>query len=258
VKQVLTQRNMPVPPRLNSFFHFMRFGNAMLDKVASWRGELKFHRDVVFAPGAYDVLDADASQGKLLLASHLGDVEACRALAQLEGSRVINALVFSDNAQRFKQIMTEMAPQAGVNLMPVTDIGPDTAIAIKEKLERGEWVAIVGDRIAVTPQRGGDWRVIWSSFMGQPAPFPQGPFILASILRCPVVLIYALRQQGALTIHCEPFADPLLLPRGERQQALQQAVDRYAQRLEHYALMSPLDWFNFFDFWHLPDAKEKE
>ncbi|MEP8683099.1 glycosyltransferase [Enterobacter ludwigii] len=258
VKQVLTQRNMPVPPHLNSFFHFMRFGNAMLDKVASWRGELKFHRDVVFAPGAYDVLDADASQGKLLLASHLGDVEACRALAQLEGSRVINALVFSDNAQRFKQIMTEMAPQAGVNLMPVTDIGPDTAIAIKEKLERGEWVAIVGDRIAVTPQRGGDWRVIWSSFMGQPAPFPQGPFILASILRCPVVLIYALRQQGALTIHCEPFADPLLLPRGERQQALQQAVDRYAQRLEHYALMSPLDWFNFFDFWHLPDAKEKE
>lgn len=258
VKQVLTQRNMPVPPRLNSFFHFMRFGNAMLDKVASWRGELKFHRDVVFAPGAYDVLDADASQGKLLLASHLGDVEACRALAQLEGSKVINALVFSDNAQRFKQIMTEMAPQAGVNLMPVTDIGPDTAIAIKEKLERGEWVAIVGDRIAVTPQRGGDWRVIWSSFMGQPAPFPQGPFILASILRCPVVLIYALRQQGALTIHCEPFADPLLLPRGERQQALQQAVDRYAQRLEHYALMSPLDWFNFFDFWHLPDAKEKE
>lgn len=258
VKQVLTQRNMPVPPRLNSFFHFMRFGNAMLDKVASWRGELKFHRDVVFAPGAYDVLDADASQGKLLLASHLGDVEACRALAQLEGSRVINALVFSDNAQRFKQIMTEMAPQAGVNLMPVTDIGPDTAIAIKEKLERGEWVAIVGDRIAVTPQRGGDWRVIWSSFMGQPAPFPQGPFILASILRCPVVLIYALRQQDALTIHCEPFADPLLLPRGERQQALQQAVDRYAQRLEHYALMSPLDWFNFFDFWHLPDAKEKE
>ncbi len=70
--------------------------------------------------------------------------------------------------------MSEMAPQAGVNLMSVTDIGPDTAIAIKEKLERGEWVAIVGDRIAVNPQRGGEWRVIWSPFMGQPAPFPQG------------------------------------------------------------------------------------
>ncbi|EHN8906270.1 glycosyltransferase family 2 protein [Enterobacter asburiae] len=258
VKQELRQRNMPVPPRLNSFFHFMRFGNAMLDKVASWRGELKFDRDVVFAPGASETLNIAAPQGKLLLASHLGDVEACRALAQLDGSKTITALVFSENAQRFKQIMSEMAPQAGVNLMSVTDIGPDTAIAIKEKLERGEWVAIVGDRIAVNPQRGGEWRVIWSPFMGQPAPFPQGPFILASILRCPVVLIFALRQQGKLVLHSEPFADPLRLPRGERQQALQDTVDRYAQRLEHYALMSPLDWFNFFDFWHLPESREKE
>ncbi len=258
VKHELRQRNMPVPPRLNSFFHFMRFGNAMLDKVASWRGELKFDRDVVFAPGASEALDIAAPQGKLLLASHLGDVEACRALAQLDGSKTITALVFSENAQRFKQIMSEMAPQAGVNLMSVTDIGPDTAIAIKEKLERGEWVAIVGDRIAVNPQRGSEWRGIWSPFMGQPAPFPQGPFILASILRCPVVLIFALHQRGKLVLHCEPFADPLRLPRGERQQALQETVDRYAQRLEHYALMSPLDWFNFFDFWHLPESREKE
>ena len=258
VKQELRQRSMPVPSRLNSFFHFMRFGNAMLDNGARWRGELKLHRDIVFAPGASEALNIAAPQGKLLLASHLGDVEACRALAQLEGSKIINALVFSENAQRFKQIMSEMAPEAGVNLMSVTDIGPDTAIAIKEKLERGEWVAIVGDRIAVNPQRGGEWRVIWSRFMGQPAPFPQGPFILASILRCPVVLIFALRQQGKLVLHCEPFADPLRLPRGERQQALQDTVDRYAQRLEHYALMSPLDWFNFFDFWHLPESSEKE
>uniref|UniRef100_A0A8H9YV55 Glycosyltransferase family 2 protein n=1 Tax=Pseudomonas tritici TaxID=2745518 RepID=A0A8H9YV55_9PSED len=258
VKQMLADRQLPTPPRLNSFFHFMRFGYSMLDKVASWRGELKLNQDVVFAPGARAALDVDAPQGKLLLASHLGDVEACRAMAQLDGSKVINALVFSENAQRFKQIMEEMAPDAGLNLMPVTDIGPDTAIALKEKLDRGEWVAIVGDRIAVNPQRGGDWRVIWSEFMGHPAPFPQGPFILASILRCPVLLIFALRQQEKLHIHCEPFADPLLLPRGERQQALQRTVDRYAERLEHYALMSPLDWFNFFDFWHLPDAKEKE
>jgi len=258
VKRMLAQRQLPAPPRLNSFFHFMRFGYSMLDKVASWRGELKLNLDVVFAPGAREALDVDAPQGKLLLASHLGDVEACRAMAQLDGSKVINALVFSENAQRFKQIMEEMAPDAGLNLMPVTDIGPDTAIALKEKLDRGEWVAIVGDRIAVNPQRGGDWRVIWSEFMGHPAPFPQGPFILASILRCPVLLIFALRQQDKLHIHCEPFADPLILPRGERQQALQHTVDRYAERLEHYALMSPLDWFNFFDFWHLPDAKEKE
>lgn len=258
VSQTLAQRQQPTPARLNSFFHFLRFGQAMLDKVASWRGELKLHQHVTFAPGAREVLDSAAPQGKLLLASHLGDVEVCRALAQREGHHTINALVFSDNARRFKQIMQEMAPEAGLNLISVTDIGPETAILLKEKLERGEWIAIVGDRLAINPQRGGEWRVVWSEFMGQPAPFPQGPFILAAILRCPVVLIYALQQQQTLRIHCEPFADPLILPRNGRQQALQQAVDRYAQRLEHYALQSPLDWFNFFDFWRLPDTKGKE
>lgn len=213
---------------------------------------------MLFAPGAEAALDVRDPRGKLLLASHLGDVEVCRALAKIEGYKTINALVFSENAQRFKQIMQEMAPQAGINLMPVTDIGPETAILLKEKLDNGEWVAIVGDRIAVNPQRGGDWRVCWSPFMGQPAPFPQGPFILASILRCPVNLIFALRQHGKLHIHCETFADLLLLPRGERQQALQNAIDHYAARLEHYALQSPLDWFNFFDFWQLPEIQDKE
>ncbi|HGK4674448.1 glycosyltransferase family 2 protein [Kluyvera genomosp. 2] len=258
VRSRLTARQMPVPANLTSYQHFLRFGNAMLDKIAGWRGELQLGRDVVFSPGAEAALHADDTRGKLLLASHLGDVEVCRALAQRQGSKTINALVFSENAQRFKQIMQEMAPQAGINLMPVTDIGPETAILLKEKLDRGEWIAIVGDRIAVNPQRGGEWRVCWSRFMDQPAPFPQGPFILASILRCPVVLLFALRQAEKLHIHCEPFADPLLLARATRQEALQQAIDRYAQRLEHYALQSPLDWFNFFDFWQLPDPQNKE
>lgn len=258
VREQLAARQMPIPPTLTSYRHFQRFGEAMLDKIASWRGELQFGRDVVFTTGAEETLNISDPRGKLLLVSHLGDVEACRALAQLQGGKTINALVFSENAQRFKQIMTEMAPQAGLNLMPVNDIGPDTAILLQEKLDRGEWIAIVGDRIAVNPQRGGEWRVCWSRFMGQAAPFPQGPFILAAILRCPVNLLFALRQQGKLRIYCEPFADPLLLPRADRQQALQHIIDRYAERLEHYALQSPLDWFNFFDFWRLPDPKDKE
>ncbi|WP_432700865.1 glycosyltransferase family 2 protein [Kluyvera cryocrescens] len=258
VRTELLAHQQPIPANLSSYRHFLRFGEAMLDKIAGWRGELQFGRDVVFAPDAEAALDEASPRGKLLLVSHLGDVEVCRALAQRAGSKTINALVFSDNAQRFKHIMQEMAPQAGLNLLPVTDIGPDTAILLKEKIDRGEWIAIVGDRIAVNPQRGGEWRVCWSRFMGQDAPFPQGPFILASLLRCPVDLLFALRQQGKLRIYCEPFADPLLLPRADRQQTLQQTIDRYAERLEHYALRSPLDWFNFFDFWRLPDTKDKE
>jgi predicted LPLAT superfamily acyltransferase len=249
------QRQVALPPRLNSYRHFLRFAGAMLDKVASWRGDLRWGRDIDFAPGAEAVIRAPAGQGKLILASHLGDIEACRAMAQKVSGLVINALVFTDNARRFRAVLETIAPQAGVNLMPVSDIGPETAILLQQKLDAGEWVAIVGDRTAVNPQRGGERRVIWSDFLGRAAPFPQGPFVLAAALRCPVLLMFALQQQGKLRIHCEPFADPLLLPRAQRQQALQQAVDHYAERLAHYALLAPLDWFNFFDFWTLPEQQ---
>lgn len=255
VGDVARQRQLTLPAPLGSYRHFLRFGQAMLGKVASWRGDLRWGRDIDFAPGAEETLRASAGSGggKLILASHLGEIEACRALAQRLSGLTINALVFTDNAARFQHMMQRIAPQASSHLIPVSNIGPETAILLRQKLDAGEWVAIVGDRTAINRQRGGVRRVIWSVFMGRQAPFPQGPFVLAAALRCPVLLMFALREQGMLRIHCEPFADPLDLPRQNRQQALQQAVDLYARRLEHYALRAPLDWFNFFDFWQLPD-----
>lgn len=259
VKTVAAQKNQPLPARMTSFHHFLRFGEAMLQKIASWRGDLRWGKEIDFAAGAEQALAAGQPGGRLILASHLGDIEACRALAQQVSGLVINALVFTDNAERFRQVMDEIAPEASKHVIPVSNIGPETAILLQQKLDAGEWVAIVGDRTAVNRQRGGVRRVIWSNFLGKPAPFPQGPFVLAAALRCPVLLMFALREQGQLKLHCEPFADPLLLPRATRQQALQDAVDRYAARLEHHALIAPLDWFNFFDFWQLPDQpQEKE
>ncbi|NIE51086.1 glycosyltransferase family 2 protein [Pantoea sp. Ap-870] len=258
VQAVAHQQQIALPRPLSSYCHFLRFGNSMLDKVASWRGDLQWGRDIDFAPGAEAVIRGAEGKGQLILASHLGDIEACRAMAKQVSGLVINALVFTDNAQRFRAVLESIAPQAGVNLLPVSDIGPDTAILLQQKLDAGEWVAIVGDRTAVQRQRGGERRVVWSEFMGQPAPFPQGPFVLAAALRCPVLLMFALRQQGKLRVHCEAFADPLPLPRNGRQQALQAAVDRYAARLQHHALLAPLDWFNFYDFWALPEEEQRD
>ncbi|MCZ5830782.1 glycosyltransferase family 2 protein, partial [Escherichia coli] len=67
------RQHQPQAAKLNSYQHFLRFGNAMLDKIASWRGELQLGRDVLFAPGAEAALNVSDPRGKLLLASHLGD-----------------------------------------------------------------------------------------------------------------------------------------------------------------------------------------
>lgn len=245
------RQNVSLPYRLTTFGHFMRFGGAMLNKLASWQGKLQ---NVTLMDEALCEAQIASGRGTLILASHLGDIESCRAIASLNQRVVVNALVFTQHAARFNQVMKEVNPQANVNLIQVSDMGPETAILLQEKLDAGEWVAMVGDRTSAGQHQRGEpqARVIYSTFLGHPAPFPQGPFILAAALGAPVFLMLGLEYAGRLNIHFEPFADPLILPRATRREVLQQVVDRYAGRLEHYCLRAPHDWFNFFDFWQSP------
>ena len=73
--------------------------------------------------------------------------------------------------------------------------------------------------------------------------------ILASLLECPVYLFFCLREGERYRIYCEPFAERIVLPRGERVPRLRDYLQQYARRLEAYCLSGPYQWFNFYDFW---------
>lgn len=236
---------LPEEPR-SSFRHFLRFGEAALDKLAGWRGDIAPERVELVGREHHEAAIRNG-QGLLLLGSHLGDLELCRALGTRLGQVRINALVFTRHAARFNALLQQINPGSGLNLIHVQEMGADTAILLKEKIEAGEWVVIVGDRTSVTREK----RVVWADFLGAPAPFPLGPFALASVLACPVYLMFGLKEQGRFRVHFEPFAERLRLPRAEREAALRHWVQAYADRLQHHCLQAPLDWFNFFDFWQL-------
>ncbi|CAJ1781685.1 hypothetical protein OPFLODJI_00853 [Aeromonas hydrophila] len=241
---------LPAEPR-SSFRHFLRFGEAALDKLAGWRGDIT-EQEVELVGAEHYQAAINSGQGVLLLGSHLGDLELCRALGSRKQGLRINALVFTRHAARFNALLKQINPDSHLNLIQVQELGADTSILLKEKLERGEWVVIVGDRTSVTREK----RVIWADFLGALAPFPLGPFVLSSVLGCPVYLMFGLKEQGRFRVHFEPFADGQPLPRQGRQQILASRVQAYADRLQHHCLQAPLDWFNFFDFWQLTDEQE--
>ncbi|MFQ2239958.1 glycosyltransferase family 2 protein [Aeromonas dhakensis] len=241
---------LPAEPR-SSFRHFLRFGEAALDKLAGWRGDITEQQVELVGAEHYQAA-INSGKGVLLLGSHLGDLELCRALGSRKQGLRINALVFTRHAARFNALLKQINPDSHLNLIQVQELGADTAILLKEKLEQGEWVVIVGDRTSVTREK----RVIWADFLGAPAPFPLGPFVLSSVLGCPVYLMFGLKEQGRFRMHFEPFADGQPLPRQGRQQILASRVQAYADRLQHHCLRAPLDWFNFFDFWQLTDEQE--
>ena len=189
----------------------------------------------------------------MIIGSHLGNLELCRALSRRHENLKINALVFTEHAERFNAVLKAVNPESDLNLIQVCQLGPDTAILLEQKLEQGEWIVIVGDRTSATKEQ----RVVWADFLGQPAPFPQGPFMLAAVLRSPVYLLFGLRDESRKTphfdIYFEPFCEQVKLPRGQREEALKTVVSQYARRLEHYTMKAPLQWYNFFNFWQLSE-----
>lgn len=251
LKDYTMQLNKPLPSTisLNSFHHFMQFGESILDKLAGWHGDISL-KDVVFNQQTLCLDQLKTGKGLLILGSHLGDIELCRALGELSHNVIVNALVYTRHAQRFNQLLKEVNAKSSINLIHVDNWGPEVAIMLKQKLDNGEWLAILADRTPINFNSHGQLkRVSQVDFLGKKTWLPQGPFILAAILACPVWLMFGLKPQGQFQIHFEPFANPLQLSRSNREEELQQAIQRYAKRLEYYCYISPLDWFNFYDFW---------
>ena len=243
------------PDNWLSFRHFMSFGQSLADRFAAWLGHITLEQlDIVGKDLVLDQLKH--GQGVVLLTSHLGNIELCRALASLSSCDrplLVNVLVHTRHAEAFNKILAEVSPDTHIRLIQVDSIGPDTAMLLSEMIERGEMVAIAADRI---PVNGSQADSVPVQFLGSDARFPKGPFILASILNCPVFTLFCTRNgQNRFLLEIETFANPLLLPRKQRQEQLTIYLQSYANRLETVCKRAPLEWFNFFDFWKQSGAQ---
>jgi predicted LPLAT superfamily acyltransferase len=186
-------------------------------------------------------------QGGILIGSHLGNLEVARALASKKYTRRMNVLVFTQHAQSFNRALKDVNPKVDIDLIQVTDIDMGLTILLKERIEQGEFVVIVGDRTSVT-QPG---QTIEQDFLGKPASFALGPWILASVLECPVYFLFCLKNpnDGHYDLYLNHACDQLKLPRKSRREALQPVLKAYSETLEKLAMRYPYQWFNFFDFW---------
>ena len=245
------------PRPVSGHAHFGAFAPGRLDRLAAWAGDLKLARDVDFADEESRRLLCEPTpdgRGRLVLVSHLGVAEATRALAQHDRAVPVWALMFDRHAPRFKAMLEAVAPDASRHVIAVDRLGVETASMLQDAIERGEWVAVAADRTPNDALTRGD-RSVTADFLGREAPFPAGPFILASLLKCGVVTLFAVREGNRILIKCEPFADEVKLPRRGREAELSRLASLWAQRLEAEALEHPAQWFNFYDFWHEEDRR---
>ena len=223
------------------FRHFYCFAATILDRVYLLRGEFERFRVTVHGKELLQ-RQIETGKGSILLGSHLGSFEVLRALGVMQRGFPLKVLMDTVHNQNITRFFDALNPRiAGTVIAPDR---PDTLIRVKESLDSGYFVGMLGDRVF-----GGE-KTTQCQFLGAPATFPAGPILLAAMMRCPVILFFGLYRGGnRYEIYFEHFADVIVLERDRRAEETQLWMQRYAERLEHYARLAPYNWFNFYPFW---------
>ncbi len=238
---------------LRLFRHYLEFGTQILDRVGFWMGGPEdFSIDVVGGEHLQRVVRE--GRGALVLGSHLGSFDVMRLAADQRSPLAVNVMMYTRHAARINRLLERFAVRAPAAVRArVLEVEPGSflhAQRLKQRIDAGEVVALLADR--VHPNERG--RVASVDFLGEPAPFPQGPWLLANALGCPVLLMTALRVgDRSYRVHVEWLADRVVLPRAARAEGVAFWCRSYAARLEHYLLAAPHQWFNFYPFWEKED-----
>jgi len=226
------------------FHHHMNFALRALDVFIGWAGDMPVDAVVATDPAGFAAMKDDP-KGALFIVAHLGNVDVARAALDRKTQARVTILVHTRHAENYNRALQKICPEAGMNMVQVTEIGPATIIDLQQRIEHGEWVVMAGDRTSVLSHE----RSTFVPFFGQDAAFPQGPWMLGALLECPVYLLFCLQDGKNYRLTMERFAEKVQLPRSSREGSLRDYAGQYAARLEHYAAMAPFQWYNFFDFW---------
>ena len=232
------------PGHFDGLRHFMRFAGRTLDSFVAWTGGMKPDAVELTDPAALAAFAQDP-RGSVLIVGHLGNTDVSRACLDRAMRARLLVLTHTSHAENYNRILNDSSPDAAVNVFQVTDIGPDTAISLHDHVDRGCWIVIAGDRTPVLSQG----RVTRVPFLGAPAAFSQGPYVLAALMECPVWLLFCRKVGNRYRLVIERFAERIVLPRGKRDSVLADHAARYAARLQVHVLADPFQWYNFYDFW---------
>ena len=228
------------PTARDVLHHIHVFASAILDRTL-----------MLTRPSGVIELDVDgiehvnaliaAQRGCILMGAHLGSFAVLRQLAE-RCPVPVRMLMYRENAGSFTHTMEALDPGLRRDVIAIGDM--QSMLQVQDAVASGALIGVLADRMPAGT------RQITVPFLGRPAPFPTGPFVLAASLAAPVLLFSAVRtghRRYAVTF--TPFAEKIVLRRATRQADLSDVVSRYATWLEGACRAHPFNWFNFYPFW---------
>ena len=176
--------------------------------------------------------------------SHLGNWEiAARLLKQQKKDLQILLYMGVKEKEGVEKMQKEELRRAGVTIIGADQDGgsPFSAVEGIRFLQSGGLVSMAGDIVWRSDQR-----TVRVRFLGHKVYLPAAPYIFASVSGAPLFVFFAFRT-GNNSYHFT-LSDPITIrsvARRDRDDAIAEAAQQYADLLELALREHPYEWFHF-------------
>jgi predicted LPLAT superfamily acyltransferase len=248
LKKVYRQNNSKLtfkPGLVSSFAHYNSFASSMLDQIGI-RMSGKSNNFKISLTGYEEVKGLVSNKkGAIFIGAHFGNFDIIRLLAK-EPDMQLKVLMYRKHAQMINSLFSSIRKEKGDEVIEIDSINAASACMLADYVQSGGFLGILADRVPP----GSENKVIRYPFLGEEARFPQGPWILAGILKCPVLFFYAASTgTQKYEIHFERLFDKVSISSGNRERDIRKYLGEYINRLENACCSFPYQWYNFYNFW---------
>ena len=244
-----------VPRRPDTYRHIASFATCLVEKIEGWSGKSGM-KNIEFAGDNDTVRNLlRAKKGCMLICSHLGNIELFRSIFSYgsdDFDRIIPVTIIMDQkvTRNFNSMIGELNSRAKLNVICPDDISMATMTQLQDTIEEGGLVVISADRIPAHNTQ----RSLQISFLGKNARLPYGPFLIAALLNCPTYFIFSMRkyQSGfnpTYIVNLLKSETNFEGGRKEREEKILELAGQYTKLMEHFIILYPYQWYNFFNFW---------
>lgn len=216
---------------LSVYRSYFIFGQTLIDKVAIGSGKAD---EFSYTFDGVEHLETLKETGGVVISAHLGNWEIAGFLLDKIKLKT-NILIYEAEHEKIKNYLDQIMKDRNVNIIAIKN-DLSHIFKISTALRNKEVICMHGDRFT----SGG--RVAQKMFMGKNAFFPLGPFTIATKLKVPFSFAYAVRGEGKkYSLSATP------IQRAEC--TAEELLDQYVEHLELKLKQTPLQWFNYYDFW---------
>ncbi|MCR4631703.1 MAG: hypothetical protein K5786_08725 [Treponema sp.] len=251
-----------VPAVISGYHQILNFSLCVLEKMEGWLGKVKFSRISYQDDDIQELLERlRRGESAFLITSHLGNMELMRSLqeynTQLCGREVPVVIIMNMSVSaQFTQTLKELNPHFSMNVVDADNIGPDSMIYLQEEAEKGALIVVAADRTSAQNRN----KVIMNPFLGKPAPFPYGVFLITALMKLPLYYMFGMRSHLSIfnpkyNVHIEKSQVDFNCPRSEREKQIENCCGEFVSKLEKFCMMYPYQWYNFFNFWNQVEEK---